>query len=223
MENVVKLKDAKPIASGALNFVYEHPSEPDRLIKILRREKVLARWLRKSRGLPIPREFGVYRTWAREIDEYSALRCRSPNGEAPEFVQRHYGVIDTDLGLGLLVGKVVDHDGQLAPQLARVVAQSGFTEELRRKLHDLQRRIEDLNLVTTDITAGNIVLGWSKDHGDHLVVIEGFGRNTLIPVKSMFPYLNRRSIRRHFARTANQLEAFDKQRSMRMDSAVEPK
>jgi hypothetical protein len=209
----IKLKGLTPVSAGALQFVYQHPSEPDYLIKILRLDRMRKRWARKSRGLPITRRFGLYNAWVRELKTYIELRSRSPDGQCPEFVQRHYGLTDTDLGIGLLVGKVKDRAGNLAPPLSKVVQQHGFTEELRKKFADLQTKIEALNIVTSDINGYNILLGWSEQHGDHLVIIEGLGDNTLIPVKTMFRFLNRASIRRHFARTFTRLERLDRQRT----------
>jgi hypothetical protein len=212
VEPVIKLADRTPIASGAMQLVYQHPSEPDLLIKILRVAKARERWQRKSRGLPIRRRHGLYNAWVREIGAYIAMRERSPDGECPAFMQRHYGIVDTDLGRGLLVGKVTGRDGALAPDIGRLVTRHGFTGDLRRKLADLQSRIAALNLVTTDISPRNILMGWSEAEGDHLVVVEGFGENTLIPVKSMFRFLNQRSIRQHFASTVRRLEHLDRKR-----------
>lgn len=210
---LIKLKGLTPLSAGALQFVYQHPTEPDYLIKILRLDRMRKRWARKSRGLPIRRRFGLYNAWVRELKSYIELRSRSPDGECPEFVQRHHGLTDTDLGIGLLVGKVKDRAGGLAPTLASVVRQQGFTEQLRKQFVDLQAKIEALNLATSDINANNILVGWTEQHGDHLVIIEGLGDNTLIPVKTMFRFLNRASIRRHFARTFIHLERLDRERA----------
>ncbi len=209
----IRLKDQTPVASGALQIVYQHPREPDLLVKVLQLDKMRRRWLRKSRGLPIRRRFGFYNAWVRELNEYIAIRSRAPEGEYPEFLQRHYGLTETDLGLGLLVGKVKGRDGALAPTLGQVVSKHGLSADLRGKIADLRRRVEALNLVTTDISVNNILLAWSERHGDHLVIIEGLGDNTLIPIKSMSRHLNRRSIRRHFARTLAGLEGIDRLRA----------
>jgi hypothetical protein len=213
VEQFIKLADKTPIASGTMQLIYQHPSERGLLIKILRLDKARQRWHRKSRGLPISRQFGLYNAWIREISTYVAMRAQSPDGKSPAFMQRHCGLVDTDLGLGLVAGKVTDRNGALAPNIGRLVTQHGFNIDLRRKLADLQNEIEALNLATTDISPRNILLGWTEAHGDHLVVIEGFGANTLIPLKSMFRFLNRRSIRRHFASTVERLERLDRMRS----------
>lgn len=216
---MIDLKGQAPVASGSLQLVYQHPTEPDYLIKILQLDKMRKRWNRKSRGLPIPRRFGLYSAWIREVSEYMALRSRMPDGVAPEFMQRHYGFVDTDIGPGMLVGKVTDREGALAPDLALVVQRHGITDDLCRKLVQLRSRIEELNLPTTDISVRNILLGWSEAQGDHLVVIEGFGMNTLIPVKRWIPALNRRSIRRHFMRTFKQVVVLNERRSQNEDKA----
>jgi hypothetical protein len=212
VQETIRLKDKTPVASGSLQMVYQHPVEPDLLVKILRLDTMRERWLKKSRGLPIRRRFGFYNAWVRELNEYIAVRSRSRGGEYPEFLQSHHGPAETDLGLGLLVGKVKDRSGALAPTLNQVVSARGLTEDLRARIAELQHRVEALNLVTTDISMNNILLGWSEQHGDHLVIIEGLGGNTLIPVKNMSRLVNRRSIRRHFARTMADLEDIDRAR-----------
>jgi hypothetical protein len=209
----IALKETAPIASGSLQLVYQHPDHDDLLIKVLKLDVMRRRWLKKSRGLPIKRRFGFYNAWVRELNEYIAIRSRAPEAEFPEFLQRHHGLVETDLGLGLMVGKVRSRTGDIAPTLRQVVRQTGLTDELRSAVAGLRRKVEALNLVTTDISANNILCGWSERHGDHLVIIEGLGDNTLIPVKSMSRILNRRSIRRRFARVLAVLEAIDARRT----------
>jgi hypothetical protein len=59
------------------------------------------------------------------------------------------------------------------------------------------------------VSVKNIVYGWSASGGDHLVLIEGIGVNTFIPLARFSNYLNIRSNNRHFARTIRSLKKLD--------------
>jgi hypothetical protein len=146
----------------------------------------------------------------RELEHYFSVHLRL--GYHPQFLQRYYGVTDTDLGLGLVVGKVTDRSGALAPILGDVVLQSGATPKLRQEVNELLKQLNDLRISTTDISVRNIVCGWSETAGDHLVLIEGIGVNTFIPLARFSNFFNVRSNNRHFAKTLRALDKIERQR-----------
>ena len=203
---LIVLKDQSPIAEGKTQTVYQHPSDPSLLVKVRKLESLQKAYDRKIGGkLGFKRQYGLHTTWMRELEHYFSVHLRL--GYHPEFLQRYHGVNDTDLGLGLVVGKVTDRAGALAPILGDVILQTGATPELRQKVNELLRQMNDLRISTTDISVRNIVRGWSEAAGDHLVLIEGIGVNTFVPLARFSNYFNVRSNNRHFAKI---LRAFDK-------------
>jgi hypothetical protein len=155
------------------------------------------------------RRHGLYVTWMREIEHYFSVTIRL--GYRPSFFQEYRGVVDTDLGLGMVVGKETDRSGNLAPTLQTLVRTGRFTQQIRQEFQDLLDQINKLRISTTDINMNNIVCAWDETNGDHLVLIEGIGVNTFIPLAKFSNYLNVRSNNRHFAKTLRLLEALERE------------
>jgi hypothetical protein len=145
----------------------------------------------------------------RELEHYFSVTIRL--GYRPTFFQEYRGVVDTDLGLGMVVGKETDRFGNLAPTLQTLVQTGRFTPKIRQEFQELLDQINELRISTTDINMNNIVCAWDETNGDHLVLIEGIGVNTFIPLAKFSNYLNVRSNNRHFARTLRLLEAIERQ------------
>ena len=160
------------------------------------------------------RRHGVYTTWKRELDHYYSVCLRL--GYPPHFLQNYHGVIATDIGLGLVVSRVTDRSGGLAPTLDQVVVRNGLTDRLLSEVEDLARQMNELKISTNDISVKNIVYGWNALAYDHLVVIEGIGVNTFIPIARYSNYFNVRSNNRHFAQLIRSLEKLDRRRSPRI-------
>ena len=211
MPDLIALKDQRPIAEGGTQTVYQHPGDPSLLVKVRKIEHLQRAYDRKLGGMiGYRRRHGLHTTWMRELEHYFSVHLRL--GYHPQFLQRYYGVTDTDLGLGLVVGKVTDRSGALAPILGDVVLQSGATPKLRQEVNELLKQLNDLRISTTDISVRNIVCGWSETAGDHLVLIEGIGVNTFIPLARFSNFFNVRSNNRHFAKTLRALDKIERQR-----------
>lgn len=208
---MIALKGQTPLAAGSTQTVYQHPDDPSLLIKVRKLEQVQRAYDRKIGGLiGYRRRHGLHTTWMRELEHYFSVRLRL--GYHPQFLQQYHGVIDTDIGLGLVVGKVTDQSGNLAPMLHHIVRDTGFTPDIRQKVTELLRQVNDLRISTTDISVSNLVYGWSEAAGHHLVMIEGIGVNTFIPLARFSNYVNVRSNKRHFRKTLRWLEKFDRDR-----------
>jgi len=209
MADKLSLQGIKPIVRGDLHDVFQHPANDGWLIKVPRPDRSRNRWAYK-RGLPVQRRYGIYTGWLREIAEYLAVRSRE--SEYPRSLSRITGLVETDLGLGLVVEKICDQEGRLAPTLQQVVTASGLTDALRQRIVALEAEVLARNVVLGDVHQRNILCGWDEAGGDRLVIIEGLGVKTFIPVNSVSPYLNRRSIRRRFVRIMRVLEQIDRER-----------
>ena len=208
---MITLKDIAPVANGLNQNIHQHPHDPDLLIKTLRPDKAKQRFLRK-RGLPVRRRHGIYTGWFRELREYLALRARITGGHPP-FLQQFYGFVETDLGLGLVVGKIKDRSGALAPNLGSVVRAGGFTAEQRQQLDTLRHWLNEHHVVTNDLTKSNILCAWTEALGNHLVIIEGLGDHSFIPFSTISRRLNVVSNDRHFRHIVASLERLDRWRA----------
>jgi len=202
--SILPLAHAAPLAVGHLRQVFQHPHEPDCVIKVMRADAVQSRWGAKARWykrLPRARH---YTGFVRELKEYIATQARFPERRVP--IARMVGVVETDLGLGLISEKVRGADGALAPTLAALYArESGFSALIET---ELARFLDDLlacNVIVGDMHAWNIVYGSDSRGGPHFVLIDGFGEKHFIPRSSMSRTLNRWNTRKLFRRMREQL------------------
>jgi hypothetical protein len=208
----VALKNDTPVADGKTQIVYRHPRDPNLLIKVRKLDRLQRTYERRLGGMiGYKRRHGEYTTWRRELDHYFSVCLRL--GYRPHFLQQYHGVVDTDFGLGLVVGRIADRSGALAPTLKAVVSGAGLTSDLRAKVEDVARQMNELRICTNDISVSNIVYGWNERLKDHLVLIEGIGVNTFIPLARLSNYFNIRSNNRHFARVLYSMEKLDRLRS----------
>jgi hypothetical protein len=193
-----------PLAVGHLRSVYQHPQHRDQLIKLMRADVVEKRWNARGRWLKRLPRTRHYIGYLRELKEYIAARARSETGELP--IVRMIGLVETDLGLGLVSEKIVDTDGALAPTLAAVYARRGFTQELHAALDAFVRGLLAGNVIVGDMHAWNIVYGSDSRGGPRLVMIDGFGEKHAIPVSSMSRAINHYRTQRLYRRMLAQLE-----------------
>ena len=203
LPTVLQLAAREPLAVGHLRYVFQHPGNRNELIKVMRADAVASRWNRKSRWakrLPRTRHYIGY---LRELKEYIAARARSTHGEPP--IARMVGLVETDLGLGLVSEKVVGVDGTLAPTLAAVYERRGFTPDLTSALDAFLAGLIDCNVIVGDMHAWNIVYGSDSRGGPRLVMIDGFGEKHAIPISSMSRAINRYRTKRLYRRMIAQL------------------
>lgn len=120
---MLQLRQTKPIASGKHRLLFQHPDDAARLVKVIRPEIVDLRgrdgpWYRRLART------GPYRGFAREFNEYLVYRYASKDLSPLACVT---GLVDTDMGLGLVVEKICAADGGLAMDLEAWVRRDGVT------------------------------------------------------------------------------------------------
>ncbi len=203
-DSILPLAHAAPLAVGHLRQVFQHPREADCVIKVMRADAVQSRWGAKARWykrLPRARH---YTGFVRELKECITTQARFAGRNAP--IARMVGVVETDLGLGLISEKVRDANGALAPTLAALYArENGFSALIET---GLARFLEDLlacNVIVGDMHAWNIVYGSDSREGPRFVLIDGFGEKHFIPRSSMSRTLNAWNTRKLFRRMREQL------------------
>lgn len=186
------LEGERPIATGVKQSVYQHPEEPGHLVK------VLTNGPEERRLLPRYAEFryGSFRPWHREMSEYLSILSRGAR-EIDRLVGFH-GLVSTSKGPGLIVEKLTGPDGGLAPTLRQLVKASKPGSRERRALRrELEALLDDLfraRIIVGDLHAGNIVQ--AAERANRLVVIDGLGERTLLPVTQFSDLAYRISFRR---------------------------
>ena len=197
--STLRLTGETPLAVGHLRSVYQHPQHRDELIKIMRADVVATRWDGRGRWLKRLPRTRHYVGYLRELKEYIAARARAPGIDPP--IARMIGVVDTDLGLGVVSEKVLDAQGALAPTLAVMYERArGFTPAMNVALDVFLEGLLACNLIVGDMHAWNIVHGTDSRGGPRFVMIDGFGEKHAIPLSSMSRTINRYRTKRLFAR-----------------------
>jgi len=209
MSEPLQLQHLTPLAHGAVRLVFAHPQEPGMLVKVMRPELIKKRygagaaWFRKGR------RYDPYLQFLREIREYVAAYA-SHGGSLP-IAQKVCGLIETDLGLGLVTEAVRGADGELAPTLARVIEVGGFDAGAQAALERFLTELLAAEVVVGDLHERNVVYA-AGEGGGQWVMIDGLGSANLVPLKSWSRALNRRSKERRIARLrgriARRLAAF---------------
>lgn len=215
---VLKLDDLVPIAAGGERRVYQHPSEPTLLVKVVdaetRRQYMQTRPFRRWHKR-FQRE-GAYRNHIAEIAEYTAAQnVAAGRWKVP--MARVLGLTQTSLGLGLLVEKISDGHGGLAPTVEQIVREQGLDAELARQLDFFFDSLADHHIILNDVSARNIVVGENADGEPGMYLIDGFGSKQAIPVYAVSKTLNRRRIQRKYKALMEKLQANARKRKLELE------
>jgi hypothetical protein len=194
----IDLADCELLKSGRTRNVHEHRSLPGVLIKTLQPGVMDAdghikayQWWKKGRP------HGAYFSFRREIDEFIVI-CRRHYGReisALPFARIH-GLVMTSAGLGLIVERISDKDGDLAPTMRDLMAARQFERHHLHAMEGFLARCRDLHVVFGDLTINNIVYTEARDPQGEFVAIDGFGEKSAIPLHRWSRSLNDRKIER---------------------------
>jgi hypothetical protein len=185
---MLTLRGTAPIAHGHKRFVFQHPTDPGLLIKVMQPDVVEERWGRSKRPwYKTSRRYGQYMSLRRELSEYLAASVKFPDGVP--VLQKFGGVVDTDYGIGVMVEKLVGRDGGLAPTLAKLARRDGVTPELLQKVAQFEDELIKYNIVIAKLHAHNLVLA-VRDGEERFVAIDGYGETALIPIHTWSARIN---------------------------------
>jgi hypothetical protein len=185
---MLTLRDRTPIARGHKRFIFQHPSDPMLLVKVMQPDVVEERWGSSNRPwYKTSRRYGQYMSLRRELSEYLAAAVKFPEGVP--VLQRFGGVVDTDYGVGVIVEKLVGRDGGMAPTLAKLASRDGVTPELLQKLGQFEAELIKYDIVVGKLHAHNLVLA-VRDGEERFVVIDGYGETALIPIHTWSTRIN---------------------------------
>lgn len=196
--DVLQLKDRSPLNKGNSRLVFEHPDNPNQIVKVLRPDLLESRYGSGAPWRKRCRRYGRFRSYVREIQEF--LSVYATENHAPPFLQTVIGLVETDLGLGLVTNAARDKDGSLAPNVAMLISAGRFDSTVRRDLELFYQSILNCDVVISDMNMGNMVYAYDEGHGYHFVLIDGLGNANFLPTKLLCRAINRRSKRKRYER-----------------------
>jgi len=174
MSETLNLSPKLLVAEGAARQCFRHPSANDCCVKVLHPE------MRSSRVL-------------RELRYYSGLQRRDVDFT---HLTRCLGLIDTNLGEGVMFDLVRDDDGRVSKSLDYYLAQNDrrindwVVDEIERLRQDLYEQW----IVFYDLNPNNILVQRVSYKEYRLVVIDGVGDGHIIPLANYSPAYARRKL-----------------------------
>lgn len=197
---MLSLANDTPLKIGRERLVFRHPLSPNQLIKIVNPAYVSLQnghWLHH---LISPR-ISFYWLYLKELTEHIVLRAKLI--QSKHHLQQFVGLVDTDMGLGLVVEAVTRLNGELAFTLGDLLKQGFFKEKEEAALVELYTWLECSPLIIRDLHADNVV--WNE-HGGHFVIIDGIGEGAQLSLRAIWPrfnaYYNRRKVKKLKMRVA---------------------
>ncbi|TGG95264.1 hypothetical protein E4656_02260 [Natronospirillum operosum] len=189
------LAGSSPVGKGKTRWVFEHPHDPDLLIKIHRHRVDTATGPFWKRWWARKQDRFLYRSGIlRELSVFVDSRYGDQHAVNQHIVPV-YGVADTDRGLGLVVAAARDISGQLAPTVLKLRKSGEMTPGRARALDKMLTLILDTDLLIGDLNQENIVLSQAGSEQEKFMLIDGLGERTLIPIQSWCTWAARRQKR----------------------------
>ena len=190
------LEHETPFARGSKRACYVHPEDETKCIKLLlpdkdgRTVKKEATWYKQ---LYPTRHFDEN---AKDIKGYKLLKRRY------DALEQHfpslYGVVETDLGHGLVTDLIHDDDGSISRDVAWY-QQHGETKIYEDAVQEFYQFMMQHALLVRDLNPHNLLVQQQRS-GPRIMMIEGVGNSDLIPIANFSRWFSRRKIQRKITR-----------------------
>lgn len=176
----LELLGVMPFARGGNRLCYVHPEKPDVCVKVRRPDFSIID-LRKKKGFP--KSLKPLSSFDDNAEEFRVLSDfeKSIGAEVFAHICRCYGYQKTDMGLGLCVELVRDHDGRVSKTLKQVIWDDGYDEQLQQAVECLKAHWIRYAVPSRDLLLHNIVVQRSEKGIERLVVIDGLGASGILP------------------------------------------
>ena len=201
---MLNLNDIAPIAVGGHRTVYPHPERKDLCVKVLHEP-----WQQINRRLNDPfrhfrsrRHFDENRSEAHELER---LQRRLGGLMAVHFPKLH-GLVDTDLGEGLVVERVSDQDGKTSITLKNYLWLHGLDGACTAALDEFWAFLFEHRVAVRDPMPHNLAMQRLPDNRLRVVMIDGFGSSDFLPFRYWIPSLAVRKLQSRRNRTERRIK-----------------
>ena len=194
----IDLAQCTLLRSGKTRNVYEHGALPGLLVKTLQTGLVDAAgffeaypWWKKGRPP------GAYFAFLRELEEFVVLSRRHWGRHLSGLpIASINGLVRTSAGLGLVVERISDRNGDLAPTMLELIVRGQLQPRHVAAMERFIERCRQLHIVFGDMTVNNIVYSEQRDPGGEFIAVDGFGEKSALPIHRWSRLLNDRKIDR---------------------------
>lgn len=194
-ESILRLSDLQPFAVGGRRLCFVHPHDPSKCVKVLRQDDRRAVRLKSKQR-------SIFASIRREYDNNAHEKAileklaRQIGPQVSEHLPVSYGMAETDLGPGLVLDLIRDHDGQIARSLRELISRGLPLDAFRSAFEDMGAFFIDHVVLTRALLDHNLV---AQDRGGgvwHMYMIDGFGDTAWLPLTRWIRPLGRAKIRR---------------------------
>ncbi len=205
----IKLAEQQPFAIGGRRLCYVHPFEPDKCIKVLRTDDRRTVRLQSKKKSVL---FGFRREYDNNAHEKQILdrlmHCIGP--DMAHHLPRCHGYVETDLGAGLVLDLVRDHDGPISRSLRELISSGFALEQFRPAFQELEDFFLKHVILTRAVLDHNIAAQHRSDGSWRMVVIDGLGDPAFLPLARWIQAIGRAKMRRRFAEAWPRFEKLTK-------------
>ena len=191
------IRNLKQIDAGTQKHIYEHPSDTDKIIKVMKPEHATPDGGRYGQHkLRAHRSQGIYRQFRRELLQYLQL-CKSHYGELNFTfpIETVYGFIATDQGLGLVTERIISPNGK-SISIYDLVREEVFTKKHAQALDRFFDECCAMHVVFGEVNIAGIMYTEQRQGISEFVLVDGIGEKLIIPFRSISKTINTRNIRK---------------------------
>ena len=156
-ESALSLAGLQPFAKGSHRHCYVHPENPDLCVKV-------PACAVDEHCLAMQR---------RELEDYASLRNHGALALF-ERIPAMEGIVDTDLGIGIVSRLCRDVDGRISRNLTTLIREKGMSPGIAAAIDDLKRWLRAQRLLTRDTAPYNVVAIQLGEDEWKLVIVEGW-------------------------------------------------
>ena len=169
---MIYLDDSLFIGKGFHHTAYAHPTDQHLCIKILHNSRQDAQ-----------------KQHERELKYNQKLQRKNKHKQLVGMAC-YLGTIETNLGEGFIFQLIRDNDGNISKSLATYLNDQDFVQQhwqaIRTDLDQLKQRMFDQQIIPMKIFAKNILYRKLDESNYELVIIDGLGSATFIPLEYYF-------------------------------------
>ncbi len=202
---LLELKGREPFGVGGRRLCFVHPEDSKKCVKVLRTDE--RRTVRHKKTIIPARWRREYDNNAHERRILEHLEKRIGPGMG-RHLPRCYGMAATDLGPGLVLDLVRDHDGGISRSIRELITTGYHLPELKSSFLEFGRFLSDNLVLTRSLLDHNLVVEMRPDGPGAVYLIDGFGDPAWIPFSTWIPALGHAKILRRMEEAWRRFEKF---------------
>jgi hypothetical protein len=192
--DMLALKGLEPFGIGGRRWCFVHPLDPKKCVKVLRTDHGRTVRLKKKRIMPASwrREYDNNLHEMRVLEELQQRIGPAMAGHLP----RCYGMSATDLGPGLVLDLIRDHDGGISRSIRELITIGCDVASLKDSFDEFGRFLSNHLILTRNLLDHNLVVQMRAEGPGPMFLIDGLGDPAWLPLSRWIPALGRAKVAR---------------------------